>query len=91
MNNHERMVGENVKLRSKLTRALESETAIREERRALARRVRSYAREVLELETTIGELRGKSASLAKKIHKLKKYESLITKMVERVQKEKKND
>tara|TARA_R110000751_G_scaffold77254_4_gene155899 strand:+ start:1240 stop:1515 length:276 start_codon:yes stop_codon:yes gene_type:complete len=83
----ERMVGENVRLRSKLKRALAAEAAVREERRALARRMRSYSREVLELETTIVELRGRLGANAKEFTKLRKYEALIKKMVERVQKD----
>ena len=84
----ERMVGENVRLRSKLARAIEAETAIRAERRALARRVRGYVREVLELETTIGELRGRIDADAKERTRIKKYETMMIKLVERVQKDK---
>ena len=83
----ERRVGENVKLRRKLARALESEASIRAERRSLARRVRSYTREVLELETVISELRGKLTAKDAHITKLKKYEDIIIKMVERVEKD----
>tara|TARA_R110000751_G_scaffold75293_2_gene151852 strand:+ start:1928 stop:2212 length:285 start_codon:yes stop_codon:yes gene_type:complete len=83
----ERRVGENVKLRKKLARALESEASIRAERRSLARRVRSYAREVLELEMVINELRGKVTAKDTRITKLAKYEDIIVKMVRRVQKD----
>ena len=83
----ERRVGENVKLRKKLARALESEASIRAERRSLARRVRSYTREALELETVISELRGKITAKDIRITKLAKYEDIIVKMVRRVQKD----
>ena len=49
--------------------------------------MRSYSREVLELETTIVELRGRLGANAKEFTKLRKYEALIKKMVERVQKD----
>lgn len=83
----ERMVGEKMKLRRQLARALESEAKIRAERRTLARRVRSYTKEVLELEMIIVELRGKVAATATEVTRLRKYESLINKMVRRVQKD----
>ena len=83
----ERRVGENVKLRKKLARALESEATMRAERRRLARRVRSYAREVDDLETIASSLRDKLKSQGDEIDRLKKYEDLIVKMVKRVQKD----
>mgnify|MGYP003636183301 FL=1 len=83
----ERRVGENVKLRKKLARALESEATMRAERRRLARRVRSYAREVDDLETIASSLRDKLKSQGNEIDRLKKYEDLIVKMVKRVQKD----
>ena len=83
----ERRVGENVRLRKKLARALEAETATRGERRALARRVRGYIREVLELETKISELRARLGTMDRENAKLQKYEVLIIKMVERVKKD----
>ena len=83
----ERRVGENVRLRKKLARALESETAIRAERRSLARRVRGYIREVLELETKISELRARLGTRDRENAKLQKYEALIFKLVERVKKD----
>ena len=83
----ERRVGENVKLRKKLARALESEATMRAERRRLARRVRSYAREVDDLETIASSLRDKLKSQGNEIDRLKKYEDLIGKMVKRVQKD----
>lgn len=87
MTNAERRVGENMKLRKQLARALASEVAMRSERRSLARRVRSYIREVLELETTIAELRGRLSCTVAEMKKLRRYEALITKLVERVQKD----
>lgn len=83
----ERRVGENMKLRRQLARSLEKEAKIRSERRTLARRVRSYTREVLELEMVIVELRGKIASTSTEVARLRAYESIVTKMVDRVQKD----
>lgn len=84
MNGSERMVGENVKLRKKLARALESAAAMRGERNHAIRQSKRLMKENVEMSSRISRLRNKLTVRSDKLAKLRRYETLLRTLVKKV-------
>ena len=84
MKGDESMVGDNVKLRRKLTRAIESASALRGERNHAVRQAKRLTKENLYLASLAGRLRRKLTVRNAELVKLKRYKALIFNLVKKV-------
>ena len=84
MNGNERMVGQNVKLRKKLARALELAAAMKGERNHAIRQAKRLMKENIEIASLVSRLRSKLTTKNAELLKLRRYETLIITLVKKV-------